>query len=43
MNSSALVEMWSPFAALLAFGLWQLHSVSQAKKRRLERAERAPP
>ena len=42
---SALVETLLFFAGLLALGFWQLHSVSQAKKRRLERerAERAEP
>jgi hypothetical protein len=34
------VEMVVFFGAALAFGFWQLHSVSQAKKRRIER-ERA--
>jgi hypothetical protein len=31
------VEMVVFFGAALAFGFWQLHSVSQAKKRRIER------
>jgi hypothetical protein len=35
-----VVEMAFSAAVLLGFGFWQLHSVSQAKKRRLER-ERA--
>jgi hypothetical protein len=37
MSKFALVEMLAPFGVLLAFGFWQFHSVSQAKKRRLER------
>jgi cytochrome oxidase assembly protein ShyY1 len=39
-DASALVETLLFFAGLLGLGFWQLHSVSQAKKRRLER-ERA--
>ena len=39
-DAYALVEMLLFFGGLLALGLWQLHSVTQAKKRRLER-ERA--
>ena len=35
-----LVEMLLSFGAVLAFGFWQLWSVSKAKKARLER-ERA--
>ncbi len=40
-----VVEMALFFGGLLALGFWQLHSVSQAKKRRLERerAERTKP
>ena len=32
-----LVEILFFFVVVLAFAFWQLHSVSQAKKRRLER------
>jgi hypothetical protein len=35
-----IIEMLFSFGVVLAFGFWQLHSVSQAKKRRLEK-ERA--
>ncbi len=39
-NAYAPIEMALFFGGLLALGFWQLHSVTQAKKRRLER-ERA--
>lgn len=39
-TSLSLLEMLTPFGALLAFLVWQLVSVSKAKRRRLER-ERA--
>ncbi|RBP11310.1 uncharacterized protein DUF1902 [Roseiarcus fermentans] len=39
--SIAFVLMLFPFAVLLAFGVWQLASVSRAKKRRLERERSA--
>ena len=35
-----VVEMLLSFGVVLVFGFWQLHSVSKAKKARLER-ERA--
>ena len=39
-NYYGVVEMLLSFGAVLAFGFWQLWSVSKAKKARLER-ERA--
>ena len=41
-SNFALVEMLAPFGALLAFLVWQLMSVSKAKKRRLERERTGP-
>ena len=38
-SSFSLIEMLIPFGLLLAFCVWQLYSVSQAKKRRLAREE----
>ena len=35
-----VVEMLFSFGVVLAFGFWQLHSVSQAKKRRARRRQR---
>jgi len=39
-NDYGIVEMLLSFGVVLAFCFWQLYSVSQAKKQRLER-ERA--
>ena len=36
-NYYGVVEMLLSFGAVLAFGFWQLRSVSKAKKARLER------
>lgn len=38
-----LIEMALTGAVALGFGFWQLWSVSQAKKRRLERERREKP
>jgi hypothetical protein len=38
-----VVEMLFSFGVVLAFGFWQLYSVSQAKKRRLEREREKRP